>query len=129
MWNIIFELFLKISMGSMTSSTKEKSQDSSQGSVSLTQDDTVSLVKSLMSTKFQELKKQLIEKPVNTLKRKRVDDKSVSFKYNGNQKQFDFNCSVIQQLDNIKGILEDSTLEDIERLTRLWRMLRAEISL
>ena len=34
--------------------------------------------------------------------------------YNDKQKQYDFNFSVVQQLGNIKCILEDSTLEDIE---------------
>ena len=99
-------------MDNMASSGTENSQDS----VSLRQEDTVSLVKSIMSSEFRDLKKQLIEKPSNSLKRKIVDDKSVSFKYNGNQKQYDFNCSVVQNLRNIKCILEDSTLEDIDKV-------------
>ena len=44
---------------------------------------------------FRDLKKQLLEKPVNTLKRKSEEEKSVTFKYTRNQKQFDFNCSII----------------------------------
>ena len=100
-------------MDNMASSGTENSQDS----VSLRQEDTVSLVRSIISSEFRDLKKQLIEKPSNSLKRKIVDDKRVSFKYNGNQKQYDFNCSVIQKLGNIKCILEDSTLEDIESET------------
>ena len=59
----------------------------------------------------------MIEKPSNSLKRKIVDDKSVSLKYSSTiaiKNNSMFNCSVVQALGNFKCILEDSTLEDIE---------------
>ena len=95
-------------------------ENASSGSLSehentaLRQEDTVSLVKSIISSEFRDLKKQLLEKPVNSLKRKPEEEKTVSFKYNGNQKQFDFNCSVIEKLGHLKCSLEESTIEDIE---------------
>ena len=95
-------------------------ENASSGSLSehentaLRQEDTVSLVKSIITSEFKDLKKQLLEKPVNSLKRKSEEEKTVSLKYNGNQKQFDFNCSFIEKLGHLKCSLEESTIEDIE---------------
>lgn len=85
-----------------------------QDSSSLRQEDTVSLVKTIISSEFRNLKKQLLEKPTNTLKRKLEEEKSATFKYNGNQRQFDFNYSIINKLEHVKSILEVSSIEDIE---------------
>lgn len=71
-------------------------------------------MKSIISSEFRDLKKQLLEKPVNSLKRKPEEEKAVSFEYNGNQELFDFNCSVRDKLGHLKCSLEESTIEDIE---------------
>ena len=51
---------------------------------------------------------------MHSLKRKIEEEKQVSFKYKGNQKQFDFNWSVIHKLAERKNSLDASTIEDIE---------------
>ena len=87
---------------------------STQDASLLTQEDTVSLVKNIITSEFRDLRKQLIDKPAHSLKRKIEDEKQVSLKYNGNQKQFDFNCSVIHKLAEVKNSLDASTIEDTE---------------
>ena len=87
---------------------------STQDASLLTQEDTVSLVKNIITSEFRDLRKQLIDKPAYSLKRKVEDEKQVSLKYNGNQKQFDFNCSVIHKLAEVKNSLDASTIEDID---------------
>ena len=54
------------------------------------QEDTVSLVKNIISSEFRDLKKQLLEKQVNPLTRKSEEERSLTFTYNGNQKQSAF---------------------------------------
>ena len=54
---------------------------SEQDSTILRQEDTVSLVKNIISFEFKDLQKQLLEKPVNLLKRKSEEEKRVIFKY------------------------------------------------
>ena len=62
-----------------------------------------SLVKNNITSEFRELSKQFIDNPLHSLKRKKEEEKQVSLKYNGNQKQFDFNCSVIHKLKEVKN--------------------------
>ena len=58
-------------------------ENASSGSLSehentaLRQEDTVSLVRSIITSEFKDLKKQLLEKPVNSLKRKPEEEKTV----------------------------------------------------
>ena len=87
---------------------------STQDASLLTQEDTVSLVKNIITSEFRDLRKQLIDKPAHSLKRKIEDEKQVSLKYNSNQKQFDFNCSLSHKLAEVKNGLDASTIEDIE---------------
>ena len=77
---------------------------------------TVLLVKTIISSEFRDLKKQLLNtnKPVNYLKRKYPEKGTINFKYTGNQKQYDFNCSVLLKLEELKKLLEISSVEDIE---------------
>ena len=58
---------------------------STQDASLLTQEDTVSLVKNIITSEFRDLRKQLIDKPVHSLKRKIEEEKQVSSKYNGNE--------------------------------------------
>ena len=80
-------------------------------------EDTVSLVKSIITSEFRELKRDLsinnTSSKSSCIKRKYVDDAFV-FKYAGNKKQFDFNVGILKQLAEIRDSLESSSIEDIE---------------
>ena len=82
------------------------------------QEDTMSLVKSIITSEFRELKRDLNINSVNSkstsLKRKYCDD-TCAIKYIGNKKQFDFNVSILEKIAEVKDSLESST-EDIEGL-------------
>ena len=99
-------------------SSGENVQDSTSenGDLHVSREDTVSLVKTIISSEFRDLKKQLLNtnKPVNYLKRKYPEEGNINFKYTGNQKQYDFNCSVLFKLEELKKLLEISVVEDIE---------------
>ena len=43
-------------------------------------------MKNIISLEFRDFKKQLLEKQVNSLKRKSEEEKNMPFTYNGNQK-------------------------------------------
>ena len=99
-------------------SSGENVQDSTSenGDLHVSREDTVSLVKTIISSEFRDLKKQLINtnKPVNYLKRKYPEEGNINFKYTGNQKQYDFISSVLFKLEELKKLLEISVVEDIE---------------
>lgn len=82
------------------------------------QEDTVSLVRSIITSEFRELKGDLNIINTNSksvfLKRKYVD-KQCEFKYYGNKQQFDFNVSILNKVADIKGSIETLSIEDIEQ--------------
>lgn len=87
-------------------------------STALQPEDTVSLVKSLISAEFRDLKKEMkigatTDSNQRILKRKHSED-SASFKYSGNKKQFEFNVSVLEKLESVKGSLDSVTVEDVQ---------------
>ena len=83
------------------------------------QEDTASLVKSVITSEFRELKRDLNINPVNSkstsLNRKYSDDTCV-IKYTGNKKQFDFNVSILEKIAEVKDSLKPSSIEDTEGL-------------
>ena len=92
---------------------------STQDASLLTQEDTVSLVKNIKTLELRDLRKQLLDKPAHLQKKKIKEEKQVASKYNGNQKQFYFNCSVIQKLGAVKNSLDDEDIEsEIEKVIR-----------
>ena len=99
-------------------SSGENVQDSTSenGDLHVSREDTVSLVKTIISSEFRDLKKHLLNtnKPVNYLKRKYPEEGNINFKYTGNQKQYNFNCSILFKLEELKKLLEISVVEDIE---------------
>ena len=58
---------------------------STQDASLLTQEDTVSLVKNIITSEIRDRRKQLIDKLAHSLKRKIEEEKQVSLKYNDNQ--------------------------------------------
>ena len=89
---------------------------------SITLDDTFSLVKTYFDKKFTGLKRELTENQLHQSKEKRLKRSvpDVDFKYKSNKKQFEFNNSIAEKIDEVMDLLENGAINrPIKRLGEL----------
>lgn len=79
---------------------------------SLQPEETLSLLKSAISSEFSKLRSEFLhnaEKQSKSLKRKLTSD-CVSFKFTGNKKQYEFNLSILDEFEALKDALDDKKI-------------------